>query len=283
MQKTKHSRMPTVVAIHDLCGYGNCSLKLVLPILMAAQIEVLAAPTAVLSAHTAVPEAVLHDLSELLPHVFVHWETRGLPIDGAYSGFLGSQEQIVQIRSFFESRPEMTVVLDPVMADHGKVYRSYTPEMCAGMKSLLPYADLLTPNLSELAILLDQPYEGADVTAAKAEESMDRLLAMGAKNVVLKGLRRGDGLIRNALKGEGLPYQECSHPWRDLHMHGTGDLFASLMTAAIFKQRSLPEAMALAGEWTGLAIDASQAFPAHGERGVNVEPILAEWARLFQP
>lgn len=271
-------RIVRAAAIHDLCGYGNCSLGIAMPVLSAAGIEVCAVPTAFLAAHTAFPVYSFFDTTPFLDEYFAVWDKIDIPLDGLYTGFLGSAEQIVKIRRFADKRPQLKKVIDPVMGDHGRVYKTYTPEMCSLMKELAKGADLLTPNMTEAAILLDEDYLGQNPDMETAEELLDRLLELGAENVVLKGIERGDGSIINAMKGRELPYEETIHPLRPHKLHGTGDLFASIIAAAYFQACPLPEAVSLAGYFIGKAIDISIAQPGFKDRGVSFEPLLREIA-----
>ena len=193
--------IPRVAAVHDLCGYGKCSLGIAIPILSAAGCDVCPVPTGLFSSHTAFPGWYMHDTTEMLSDYLAAWKNIGVEIDAVYSGFLGAPEQVDRIRDLYAMYPKALRVVDPVMADHGKVYPTYTPELCAAMAELAAGADILTPNLTEAAIILGEPigddWGGEDIPDEEAKRLVDALLAKGAKAVVLKGIQRGDGLIRN--------------------------------------------------------------------------------------
>ena len=145
--------IPRVAAVHDLCGYGKCSLGVAIPVLSAAGCDVCPVPTGLFSSHTAFPGWYMHDTTSIMKDYTNAWKGIGVEIDAVYSGFLGAPEQVDRIRDLYETYPNALRVVDPVMADHGKVYPTYTPELCDAMAELAAGADILTPNLTEAAII----------------------------------------------------------------------------------------------------------------------------------
>ena len=148
---------PHVAAVHDLSGMGRCSLSVVLPVLSAMGCWCSPLPTAYLSACTIFPPSqrfVFRDLTQEMEGSAGHWEELGVRFDALYSGFVGSEQQIRLLRELMiRFRGENTLVLvDPVMGDWGKPYRTYTPAMCREMKGLAALADVITPNLTEAAL-----------------------------------------------------------------------------------------------------------------------------------
>lgn len=269
-------RIPRVAAVHDLCGYGNCSLGIAMPVLSAAGIEVCPLPTAILAAHTAFPVYTFYDTTPQLPEYLDCWDEIRIPLDGVYSGFLGSAQQIDLLSLWLDQHHELPLVLDPVMGDHGKIYKTYTEEMCAKMKQLARRACVLTPNMTEAAILLDIEFPGQKLSPEEAEALIDALLSLGSDSVILKGIVRPGGIIVNAVKGKAQEYRESVHPLRPYALHGTGDLFASFVAAGFFRGKSLPASVRMAGKLTASAIDLSIQQKGYQDRGVSFEPILGE-------
>lgn len=150
-----------------------------------------------------------------------------------YSGFLGAPEQVDIIKQVWDTYPDALRVVDPVMADHGKVYPTYTTELVAAMGTLADGADILTPNLTEAAIILGREWEGADVDGETVRSIMGALRERGAKNVVLKGIEHGDGLIHNYVWGDSVDFTETTNAKLPYMLHGTGDVFASTLLAAV--------------------------------------------------
>ncbi len=152
-------RIPRVAAIHDLSGFGRCSLSVIMPIMSAMQVQVCPVPTAVLSTHTGgLGEVEFRDLTDFIIPCLEHYKKLELDFEAVYSGFLGSAAQIDHCMSFFKSYPEALIVVDPVMGDNGKTYRTYTSEMCKRMKELVSDADIITPTPTEACLLLDKDY-----------------------------------------------------------------------------------------------------------------------------
>ena len=153
---------PRAAVIHDLSGFGRCSLTEVIPILSVMGVQCCPLPTAFLSTHTGgFTGFTFLDMTEELPKAAAHWKSLDLKFQAIYSGFLGSERQIGIVADFIRQfrGPDTLVVVDPVMGDDGKPYQTYTPAMCAGMERLAELADVITPNLTEAAFLLGRDYE----------------------------------------------------------------------------------------------------------------------------
>lgn len=277
--------IPRVAAVHDLCGYGKCSLGVAIPVLSAAGCDVCPVPTGLFSSHTAFPGWYMHDTTEILPDYLQAWQGIGVEIDAVYSGFLGAPEQVDIIRGIYEAYPHALRVVDPVMADHGKVYPTYTPELCQAMADLAAEADILTPNLTEAAIILGEPigenWAGANIPDEEAARLANALLEKGAKTVVLKGIQREDGIIRNFVAGKDFDMFQVSNEYLPYMLHGTGDLYASALLAAIMAGRNVAEAAAFAGDLTHDAMLVSAQQPDFMNRGVSFEPLLGKVAALL--
>lgn len=275
------SLIKRVAAVHDLCGYGNCSLGIALPVLSACGLDALPAATAVLSTHTAFSTYTFQDLTDSLERTLKHWQEMAFQIDGVYSGFLGSARQIDILHHYFElSQGKRLIVLDPVMADHGRIYKTYTPEMCEGMAELARFADILTPNMTEAAVLLQRPYQGQAATEKETRDLLEQLLTLGSRRIVLKGIEREDGRVYNAVMTSEGEYFESWNRQSSVSLHGTGDLFASIVTGLVMQEKSLAEAVHFAGHFVYDAIMLSKKQPGHEARGVSFEPLLGEIARF---
>ena len=282
---TRHDNyIPRVAAVHDLCGYGKCSLGIAIPVLSAAGIDVCPVPTSLFSAHTKFPKFYMHDTTAMLDDYLDAWREEGVELDGIYSGFLGSAEQVGAIRRLYREYPGALRIVDPVMGDGGEKYPTYTDEMCEAMKGLVDGANVLTPNLTEAAILTGMPYAGQNVDDAHVRRTVDALLEMGAKSVVLKGIvRPGEKVIRNyvAVAGEGGAAEEVASELLPFMLHGTGDLFASGLAAAIFCGRNLRAAVEFAGTLVRDAMAITRDQPNYELRGVSFESVLGDVTALL--
>lgn len=274
--------LPRVAAVHDLCGYGKCSLGIAIPVLSAAGIDVCPVPTSLFSAHTRFPKFYMHDTTPMLTEYLDAWREEGIDLDGIYSGFLGSAEQVDAILRLYREYPKALRIVDPVMGDGGSKYPTYTDEMCEAMKGLVDGADVLTPNLTEASILTGIAYAGQDVDEAYIRGMMEALLGMGAKSVVLKGIvHEGENIIRNYVSVAGGEVEEVSSELLPYMLHGTGDLFASGLTAAIYAGESLLSAVEFAGSLVRHAMEITPEQPDYQVRGVSFESVLGDVTALL--
>ncbi|MDD6288588.1 MAG: PfkB family carbohydrate kinase [Eggerthellales bacterium] len=280
------SYIPRIAAVHDLCGYGKCSLGVAIPVLSAAGCDVCPVPTGLFSSHTAFPGWYMHDTTDILDDYLKAWSGINVQIDGVYSGFLGSAEQVRIIRQLYKTYPQALRVVDPVMADHGKVYPTYTPELCEAMADLACEAHILTPNLTEAAIILGQPigdqWAGPSISDVEAGNMVEALLAKGAQNVVLKGIKReGENVVRNFMAGQDMDLVQVSNEYLPYMLHGTGDVYASCLMAAVMTGKTLEQAARFAGDFTHDAMIVSSQQPDFRARGVSFELILGKVSALL--
>ena len=279
--------LPRIAAVHDLCGYGKCSLGVAIPVLSAAGCDVCPVPTGLFSSHTAFPGWYMHDTTDIMADYLNAWKGIGVDIDAVYSGFLGAPEQVDRIRELYAMYPKALRVVDPVMADHGKVYPTYTPELCEAMAELACGADILTPNLTEAAIILGEPigdeWRGTDISNEEAVRTVNALVEKGAKYVVLKGVKReGESVIRNFVGGRDMDVVEVSNEYLPYMLHGTGDVYCSALLAAVMAGKTLLQAVEFASRLTHDAMLVSAEQPNFRERGVNFESLLGEVAALLK-
>lgn len=282
LYQPKDGYIPRIAAVHDLCGYGNCSLGVAIPVLSAAGCDVCPVPTSLFSAHTKFPVFYMHDTTSMLREYLDAWEQENVKVDAVYSGFLGAAEQVDAIKRIYATHPDALRIVDPVMGDAGQKYPTYTDELCEAMAALVEGADVLTPNLTEASILTGIAYEGQNVDNTHVDKAMAALLEMGAKNVVLKGISRGDGQIRNYVAGQEIDLCEVAADELPYMLHGTGDLYASGLLAAIMNGSSLYDAVKFAGEFVHDAMVETRKQPDFEMRGVSFESVLGEVTALVK-
>lgn len=226
-----HNHQKKIAVINDLSGFGRCSIAAALPIISAMKIQCCPLPTAIFSNHTGFDSFYCADFTGHMDACIREWEKLDLQFSGILTGFLGSPEQIHIVRRFLEKfKSDNTItVIDPVMGDYGSLYPSYSPRLAEQMGSLVPYAHILTPNLTEACILTGTPYR-SDMDEAQLQALCERLSAMGPKKIVISGLERGEDL-ENFIFEQGKPpvtvIQHKVGPCRS----GTGDVFASIIAA----------------------------------------------------
>ncbi|WP_417043307.1 pyridoxamine kinase [Dysosmobacter sp.] len=269
---------PRVAAIHDMSGFGRCSLTVAIPILSAMGIQCCPLPTAFLSTHTGGFEGFTFlDMTDEMPKVSTHWKQLGLSFQALYSGFLGSERQIGIVEDFIRDfrAPGTVVVVDPVMGDHGRVYQTYTPAMCAGTAHLAAQADVITPNLTEAALLLDIPYEDLPTGEAGCREIVERLSLDGKRSVVLTGASAEEGETGAVCYDASTGRVEVVETQRvPREFHGTGDVFASVLTGALVQGASLTEAARAAVDFVRLCAERTAAEGLPMREGVDFEPLL---------
>ena len=269
---------PRVAAIHDMSGFGRCSLTVVLPILSAMGVQCCPLPTAFLSTHTGGFEGFTFlDMTEEMPRVARHWKSLDLRFQAIYSGFLGSERQIGIVSDFIREfrHGDTVVVVDPVMGDQGRIYRTYTSAMCAGTARLAEQADVITPNLTEAALLLGIPYEALPAGEAGCREIAERLSLGGRRSVVLTGASSAPELTGAVCFDAGTGKTDLIQTRRvPREFLGTGDVFASVLTGALVQGDTLPEAARQAVEFIRACAERTAAEDLPLRDGVEFEPLL---------
>ncbi|MFA9379965.1 MAG: pyridoxamine kinase [Acetanaerobacterium sp.] len=264
-----------VAAIHDLSGVGRCSLSVVLPVLSAIGVQVCPIPTAILSAHTGgFGEVAFIDLTDYLNQSLAHYKRVGLRFDCVYSGFLGSEHQIDSCLDYFTTYSDALAVVDPVMGDHGKPYKTYSPTMRARMVELVRVADIITPNLTEAAMLLGMEYP-ASLTHTEAKSMLARLSEKGPHKVVITGVPMATGEMANlAYDRERGAYWYVRCTYVPVSYPGTGDIFASVLTGSLLTGNSLPMAVDRATRFVELTINTTFGFGTDAREGIMLEETL---------
>ena len=237
-----------VAAIHDLSGAGKCALTIVLPVMSALGCEVSVLPTAMLSTHTGgFTNPVVRDLTADMLPTAEHWKREGACFEAIYSGFLGSAEQIGIVEEIFamnrEVNPGVKILVDPVMGDHGKLYKTYTKEMADGMARLCAAADIVVPNMTEAYHLLGETYREGPYEQEEIGRILRRLAEMGPETVVLTGVWFDEEKIGAACYDRVTDKVDfVLHDRVPGAYHGTGDLFASILLSGILQGLSVEEA-----------------------------------------
>jgi len=242
-----------VVAIHDISCVGRCSLTVALPIISAAGFNTSVLPTAVLSTHTGGFENFTYrDLTDDIRPISEHWQSLNHSFDAIYSGFLGSFEQIDLVAELFDTfrTDDNLILVDPVMADNGELYSVYSPEMAKGMTKLCAKADIIVPNLTEAAFLLDQPYIAEGYDQAHIETLLKSLGQLGAKKVVLTGVSFDKSKLGAATYDSETGVIHYAFNDRvEGFFHGTGDIFGSTLLSALLSDFPLEEATQIAVDY----------------------------------
>lgn len=276
------TKTPKAAAIHDLSGFGRCSLTIVLPVLSAMGIQCCPMPTACLSTHTGgFTGNTFLDLTDALSGAMDHYRQLDLRFDAVYTGFMGSPRQMDLSADFLRwARPRGALaVVDPVMGDNGRLYRTYTPEMCRAMERLTGEADVIVPNRTEAALLLHVPYDSLKQTEAGFRTAAETLSLGGRRSVVLTGVSLTPGQTGAAcLDRETGEVSFVQTDFVGRAFHGTGDLFASVLTGALLRGDSLTRAAQQAADFVRLCAARTAAEDLPPREGVDFEPLLGRLA-----
>lgn len=252
--------MKRIVTIQDISCFGKCSLTVALPIISAMGVETVILPTAVLSTHTGgFKNFTFRDLSEDIPKITSHWKEENIDFDAIYTGYLGSFEQIDQMKAFIDEKSVNTLVfVDPAMADHGKLYAGFTPDFAKHMATLCAKADIIVPNLTEASFMLGIPYVESGYNEEYIRDVLKKLTGLGAKCAVLTGVSFAEDKVGFAMYNRETDEFRCYFNEKvNAKFHGTGDIFSSVCVGAIMRGKSLFDALKLAADYTLRCIKAT--------------------------
>lgn len=271
-----------VLTVQDISCVGQCSLTVALPIISACGIETAVLPSAVLSTHTGgFTGFTFRDLTEDIPAIVAHWEKEKIAFDAIYTGYLGSLRQIELVRDIFRrvAKPGCVRIVDPAMADNGKLYTGFDAAFATAMGTLCGDADITLPNITEAAMMTGYPYRGEGYDEAYIEGLMRAVLDLGAGAVVLTGVTYEADKLGVAVlkKGEQKPAYYF-HEHLPKNSHGTGDIFASAFTGAYVSGRPMIEAARLAADFTlaGMKATAGDASHWYGTKFEKALPLLVD-------
>lgn len=262
-----------IALINDLTGFGRCSLTVSIPILSAMGMECCPLPTAVLSNHTGFSEYFLDDYTEKIMPYFEQWKRMNLKFDGIYTGFLGSEVQVKYVGKIIQALSSgAKIIVDPAMADNGKPYASCTRELCIGMRELVAYSDVITPNLTEACILAGMEYNQENFKESELKKLCDALKKLGAKNIIITGLETEEYVSNYVLTKNGSDFVSIKK--RTQLRAGTGDVFASVVTGYFLDGIDLYTATKKAADFIAQAMDISDKMKIPPQQGVCFEKLL---------
>ncbi len=267
-----------VAAIHDLSGFGRASLTVVIPILSRMGIQVCPLPTAVLSTHSKFKEFHFVDMTAQLQSIINHWKKLDLSFDAIYSGFLGSHEQIEIVKGLIHDfrRENQWVVVDPVLGDDGKIYAPLSQAHVTEMQGLIPEADVITPNLTEAALLLNKPYP-RKISISTIKDWIVALSDKGPETVVVTSVpegRRKNQTAVVAYNRKDQRFWKVSCNYLPANYPGTGDAFASVVVGSLLQGDSLPMALDRAVRFTSMGVRATFGYDYNTDEGILLERIL---------
>ena len=263
-----------VLTIQDISCVGQCSLTVALPILSACGLETCVLPSAVLSTHTAgFSGYTFRDLTDDMPAIEDHWIKEGIRFDAIYTGYLGSTKQIDYVRSIFHHTAAQNClkIVDPAMADNGKLYPAFDDAYVQAMKTLCAEADYVVPNITEACFLADIPYQ-TQYDQKYIDQLLEKLCSLGCRNVILTGVSYTAGKTGIVVLENGV-YAYYGHDFLPGSCHGTGDIYASAFVGALVRGKCAYDAAAIAANYTMECIKATAMLDNHWY-GAAFEPVL---------
>ena len=274
--------MKRIITVQDISCLGKCSLTVALPVISAMGVETCVIPTAVLSTHTAFKGFTFRDLTSDIIPISEHWKKEAFHFDAIYTGYLGSFEQLELMKKLFDdfATNDTRIIVDPCMADNGKLYTGFTQDYAFAMAELCSKADVIVPNMTEACCMLGIEYKSSDYNQEYVEDILRRLASLGSKKVVLKGVQFDEKKIGIAMYDSLSEKTEWYfHKRMSQNFHGTGDIFASVLTGALVKGFELKEACRLAADFVVESISKTLEHGDYNWYGVDFEsaiPFLVE-------
>ena len=253
-----------ILTIQDISCVGQCSLTVALPVLSACGLETCILPSAVLSTHTGgFTGFTFRDLTDDMPAIWRHWQKENIAFDAVYTGYLGSARQIACVQDIFKNmlRPGGKTIVDPAMADNGRLYPAFDMAYVFEMKSLCAAADIILPNITEACILTGTEYREA-YTEDYTIGLLDKLEAMGCRSIVLTGVGYAPGSTGVLVRSDG-GTRHYEHRLIPGGCHGTGDIFASAFVGALTRGKPIFDAARIAADYTVLCIENTQGDSSH--------------------
>jgi len=265
---------PKILTVQDISCVGQCSLTVALPVISACGVEACVLPSAVLSTHTAgFSGYTFRDLTDDMPAIEAHWRKEGIAFDAIYTGYLGSAEQIAHVKSLAAHvlAEGGKMVVDPAMADNGKLYPGFDLAFVEEMKKLCATADYLVPNITEASFLTGLDYK-TEYDRAYIDALIDAMTALGAKNIVLTGVSYAPDKTGVVVYENG-EYAYYEHDKLPNGCHGTGDIYASAFVGALVRGRTAYDAARIAADYAVECIRYTATLDNHWY-GAAFEPVL---------
>ncbi len=245
------------VIVQDLSCFGKCSSSVALPIVSSYNIECAILPTALLSAHTGFSKYTCFDLTQQMQTTLNDWKALSLQFDGFFSGYMLSDFQASLALEVLKTlvKKDALVLVDPVMGDDGKAYAMLNSSFGEKMRALVARADVITPNLTEAALLLEKEPVLENYDAAYIEKSLLALQKLGCKVPMITGVSLEKGKIGVAFLESGKADFVFSKKYDGVSC-GTGDTLSSVLFGELLSGAGIKAAAARAVAATEKAIKA---------------------------
>lgn len=275
--------MKRIITLQDISCVGRCSITVALPVISAMGVECGILPTAVLSTHTMFKHFTCKDLSDQIEPISDAWETEQITFDGIYTGYLASEGQCRQVCHFFDrfGNADNLILVDPAMADNGKLYPAFGDSFPAAMAKVCAKADVILPNITEACLLTGMPYK-TSYDEAYIRTLLEKLLELGCGAAALTGVSYEPeklGVAYLTQDGKSFSYftRKCPQSY-----HGTGDLYSSVVMGGLMRGLSLDDALSIAADFVVECIEATASSASARWYGVEFESQIPKLCAMVE-
>lgn len=266
------NNLKTVALVDDICGYGKCSINVMLPTISAAGIEVCSAVTSVYTTHTPIQGYKKLETDPILEDTIASWRSLRINFDAIYTGALSNNGQAYHCMQLFADQPKAIKICDPVLGDFGNFYDKNFESLLPHMKKLCSHADIITPNITEAQLL-------CGLKSENPEELLFAISKTGAKNIILKGHVDG-GDINNYLLNKNGDISKFSASYYDYIIHGAGDFFSACIISHFIKYGNLENSVEFATKITSDAVKFTVSQAGFENKGISFETFLKKLTNL---
>ncbi len=245
-----------IVLFNDLPGYGKVALAAMVPLFSRMGHFPYQVPTAVVSNTLDFGKFRIQDMTDYMRDTIKVWDELGFDPDCICTGFVLSEEQVELIGDYIRSRkPRMDetqkvdngclVMVDPIMADGGKLYNGIGMERVAAMRKLVSYSDVMVPNMTEAGFLAGICPGRERASAAELRELVDGLHKLSGKSVVITSAQDSetDEHLVCGYDHKNGQYFRVPFTFLPVRVAGSGDIFSTVMTGKLLNGESLEAAV----------------------------------------
>lgn len=269
-----------IASINDLSGIGRCSLTVSLPIISSLKVQCCPFPTAILSSQTGYDEFSFFDFTEEMKSYKKVWKNLNVKFDFIYSGFLGSKNQIKIVSDFIDENKNALVLVDPILGDDFEIYPVFNEEMCLKIKELVKKSNITTPNLTEALILTNKKLEKFDITEEKILEIAKEICEIGPQKVVITGIVKENKIYNLGYDKKTNDYFLTSNTYNHKSYSGTGDIFASILSAMIVRGFDFKFCVETASDFIEKVVTYTKEFNTDRNDGIMFECFLSELTKI---
>ena len=262
--------------INDMSGFGRCSLSVLIPIISALKIQAVAIPTAILSCHMQFPHYYIDDYTDKMDDYIQTYKDNHIEFDAIASGYLGSIKQADIVVDFIEhfKNEETIIIVDPVMGDHGKLYSTMNDSMISKMETLIQYAHIITPNLTELCALSHIPYN-ENLSLDDIRCMCEKLCQKGIKHIVVTGIKSNEFILNYIYNHDGSDYYIGTKKIGKDRC-GAGDVMTGVIAGEYLHSQDIIKSEEKAVEFTSLCIKRCEELDIPHHYGLCIEEYLTQ-------